>query len=105
MDYWRSGTVKDLKNALESAVTVAEKDTIDIEHLTPQLRAHPPQTASTVEPVIVSTGSSERQQFIDALPSAGGNPRCAALMSGINRAAIWNKMIKYGTTLTREINR
>ena len=105
MNYRWPGNVREMKSALEYAFTVADRDTIDIDHLPPQLLVHQPQTLSTVEPVVVSTSSKERQQLIDALHSAGGNQSQAARLLGINRVTVWNRMRKYGVNLKREIKR
>lgn len=105
MNYRWPGNVREMKSALEYAFTVADRDTIDIDHLPPQLLVHPLHTPPVVESVVFSTGSNERQQLIDALHAAGGNQSQAAPMVGINRVTVWNRMRKYGINLKREIKR
>jgi transcriptional regulator of acetoin/glycerol metabolism len=94
-----------MKSALEYAFTVADKDTIDIDHLPPQLLVDPAPAVSTTTQVFGGSGNAERQQLIDALQSAGGNQSQAARMLGINRVTVWNRMRKYGINLKREIKR
>ena len=101
MDYRWPGNVREMKSALEYAFTVADKDTIDIDHLPPHLLP----AASAPEGSIRVSGNAERQQLIDALRSTGGNQSQAARLLGINRVTVWNRMRKYGINLKREIRR
>jgi two-component system response regulator HydG len=101
MDYRWPGNVREMKSALEYAFTVADKDTIDIDHLPPHLLT----AASESEGSIRVSGNAERQQLIDALRSTGGNQSQAARLLGINRVTVWNRMRKYGINLKREIIR
>ncbi|MFO7715342.1 sigma-54 interaction domain-containing protein [Desulfosarcina sp.] len=105
MDYRWPGNVREMKSALEYAFAVANKDAIDIDHLPPQLLTRPSAVVSTLAPVSVGTGHTERKQLIDALQSTGGNQSQAARLLGINRVTVWNRMRKYGINLKREINR
>jgi two-component system, NtrC family, response regulator HydG len=105
MDYRWPGNIREMKSALEYAFTIADKDAIDIDHLPPQLLAHPSTQASAFEPVFVGADNSERQQLMDALRSTGGNQSQAARLLGVNRVTVWNRMRKYGINLKREISR
>ena len=105
MAYRWPGNVREMKSALEYAFTVADKDTIDIDHLPPQMLTHTNPSASVPEAAFRETGSNERQQLIEALRAAAGNQSQAARMLGINRVTVWNRMRKYGINLKREIER
>jgi transcriptional regulator with PAS, ATPase and Fis domain len=105
MDYRWPGNVREMKSALEYAFTVADKDTIDIDHLPPHMLNHVFPSISASDAVFRETGSTERQQLIDALHSAAGNQSKAARMLGINRVTVWNRMRKYGINLKREIRK
>jgi len=105
MDYRWPGNVREMKSALEYAFTVADKDTIDIDHLPPHMLNHLSPSVSASEAAFRETGGTERQQLIDALHAAGGNQSQAARMLGINRVTVWNRMRKYGINLKREIRR
>ena len=105
MDYRWPGNVREMKSALEYAFTVADKDTIDIDHLPPHMLNHVFPSISASDAVFRETGSTERQQLIDALQSAAGNQSKAARMLGINRVTVWNRMRKYGINLKREIRK
>ena len=101
MDYRWPGNVREMKSALEYAFTVADKDTIDIDHLPPHLLTAAPASEGSIR----VSGNAERQQLIDALRSTGGNQSQAARLLGINRVTVWNRMRKYGINLKREIRR
>ena len=105
MDYRWPGNVREMKSALEYAFTVADKDTIDIDHLPPHILNSVSPSVSVSEAALPDAGSTERQQLIDALQSAAGNQSQAARMLGINRVTVWNRMRKYGINLKREIRR
>ena len=104
MEYRWPGNVREMKSALEYAFTVADKDTIDIDHLPPQMLCgeRSPATEGN-SPVINPIGGDQRQQLIDALRATGGNQSQAARLLGINRVTVWNRMNKYGINLKREI--
>jgi transcriptional regulator with GAF, ATPase, and Fis domain len=103
MDYRWPGNVREMKSALEYAFTVADKDTIDIDHLPPHMLPQVLPAVPASEGAVHESGRTERRQLIDALHSAGGNQSQAARMLGINRVTVWNRMRKYGINLKREI--
>jgi two-component system, NtrC family, response regulator HydG len=104
MDYPWPGNVREMKSALEYAFTVADKDTIDIDHLPPHMlpASRAPLTALPGT-TILHTGGDERQQLIDALRATGGNQSRAARLLGINRVTVWNRMRKYGINMEKKI--
>ncbi len=104
MEYRWPGNVREMKSALEYAFTVADKDTIDIDHLPPHmLQADKPAVMAVDRPILAETDKSERRQLIEALQATGGNQSKAARLLGINRVTVWNRMRKYGINLKREI--
>ena len=105
MDYRWPGNVREMKSALEYAFTIADKDTIDIDHLPPHMLNHVSPSVSVSEAAFRDSGSTERQQLIEALQATNGNQSQAARIIGINRVTVWNRMRKYGINLKREIER
>lgn len=103
MDYPWPGNVREMKSALEYAFTVADRETIDIDHLPPHMLAHTSPALAAGEPGLAVSRNSQRQELIDALRATGGNQSQAARMLGINRVTVWNRMRKYGIDLKREI--
>jgi two-component system response regulator HydG len=104
MDYRWPGNVREMKNALEYAFTIADKETIDSDHLPHQIlfEASPPVPLS--QSSVGKHDDSQRQKLIEALRAAGGNQSKAARRLGINRVTVWNRMRKYGINLKREIH-
>lgn len=95
------GNAREMKNALEGAFTVADKDTIDIDHLPPQMLTGPsPEDPVGVVRVAADAG---RRQLVDALRTTEGNQSQAARILGISRVTVWNRMRKYGIQLKRDI--
>jgi transcriptional regulator with PAS, ATPase and Fis domain len=105
MDYRWPGNVREMKSALEYAFTIADKDTIDIDHLPPHMLNHVSPFISVSEAAFRDSGSTERQQLIEALQATNGNQSQAARVLGINRVTVWNRMRKYGISLKREVER
>jgi PAS domain S-box-containing protein len=103
MAYPWPGNVREMKSALEYAFTVADKDTIDIDHLPPHMLPNPTSTVSAAEKKSPALAGGEREQLIEALRSTGGNQTQAARLLGINRVTVWNRMRKYQISLRREI--
>ena len=66
---------------------------------------HVAPSVSASDVAFRETGSTERQQLIDALHSAAGSQSQAARILGINRVTVWTRMRKYGINLKREIKR
>ena len=104
MAYPWPGNVREMKSALEYAFTVSDKDTIDVDHLPPQMLAEGPSAIGQRQLPEGLPMESQRQQLIDALKATGGNQTRAARLLGINRVTVWNRMRKYGIDLKREIH-
>ena len=103
MDYSWPGNVREMKSALEYAFTVADKDTIDLDHLPPHMLMRPSPVVMAAEQGPFQTDKAERQRLIEALQATGGNQSQAARLLGINRVTVWNRMRKYGIQLNRKI--
>jgi transcriptional regulator with GAF, ATPase, and Fis domain len=103
MDYHWPGNVREMKSALEYAFTIADKDTIDIDHLPPQMLTISSPPAAISDTLFSKNDNSERQQLIEALAATGGNQSQAARLLGINRVTVWNRMRKYGINLKKQI--
>ena len=104
------GNVRELKNAVEHALVLAEGGVIYAEHL-PQVIAQPPARAPgkspsqeharaaetlPLEPVRMEMEGLERQRIEEALRAEGGNQTRAAKRLGISRRALIYKLDKYG---------
>ena len=103
MEYRWPGNVREMKSALEYAFTLADKDTIDIDHLPPQMLPQAPANGPAPGQGFLQTDNTQREQLIEALKATGGNQSQAARLLGINRVTVWNRMRKYGIDLNRVI--
>jgi PAS domain S-box-containing protein len=99
------GNIRELKSSLEYAFTVADKGTIDLDHLPPHIFDQATPSMPVKDMMANHSDITERRQLIDALQSTGGNQTHAAKLLGVNRVTVWNRMRKYGINLKREIKR
>lgn len=97
------GNIRELKSALQYAFTIAERGPLDCNHLPPQICE--PATTHTIH-TLVPNGREQRekQELIAALRKTKGNQTRAALLLGINRVTVWNRMRKYGLDLKKELS-
>ena len=102
MEYRWPGNVRELKSALEYAFTIADRDTIDKDHLPPPMASLSGQNP-VADPGAVAQGPDQRGELIAALQASGGNQTQAARVLGVNRVTVWNRMRKYGIDLKRDI--
>ena len=100
--YWWPGNVRDLENAIQSALIVAESDTLEVEDLPLRVRGYPEQKA---EDDVESTGLDawvqnhtdrlEKQAIIETLRRYDGSRTETASALQVSRKTLFNKMRKY----------
>jgi len=92
MDYQWSGNVRELENTIESALVVNNPETLDIQHLSQEIRDY--QESRGVIPFRIGTPLEEveREMLIQTLKATKGNKRKAAKLLGINVRTIHRKM-------------
>lgn len=92
-----TGNVRELQNALERAVNVAEGERIFINDLPLYLqdikRGHTPKV---LQPLALEVVEAERKAILMALKLTSGNKAKAAELLGIHRTNLYRKMEKYG---------
>jgi DNA-binding NtrC family response regulator len=88
--------VRELENALERALALAQSDRIGVDDLPPELGAAPPVRgagAPGVEDVDVRTlAEVERDYIAGAVRASGGNRAKAAEKLGIGAATLYRKL-------------
>jgi len=89
------GNIRELRNAVERAVLLAETDRLGPEHF-PMLSARPASSGFELPPNGVSLDELERDLVAQALTRAGGNQTRAAALLGLNRDQIRYRIEKYG---------
>ena len=84
-----AGNVRELRNCIQTAVLLAEGNTISAR----ELNLHPSEKADTFS---LKAGNEERERIIKALETAAGNKVLAAGLLQISRPTLYEKMKKYG---------
>ena len=97
MEYEWRGNVRELENAIERAVILAQNSYIEVTDLRQEklLPAHPASPEK-------SLGEVERNHILNMLNRTSGNYSKAARILGISRGTLYNKARAYG--LAKKIN-
>ena len=92
------GNVRDLENAIQSAMILCTDGVIDVPQLPARIRGY--EDADVPLPAIgnlrTSSAQTEREVIEKALQQHGGNRTLTAEALGISRKTLFNKMKKYG---------
>jgi DNA-binding NtrC family response regulator len=98
--YQWPGNVRELRNVVERALILATGDSLQLEHLPPEIAAGPPPPPPVPTPALPAEGLSleevERQLVRQALEATGGNQVRAARLLGISRDALRTRMRRFG---------
>ena len=109
MDYSWQGNIRELENAVEHAVLVAQSPVITWNDLPTNLKEryqeekngkHP---SETIEKVRREREESSQKLYREAINQTGGNVAKAAHNLGMSRATLYRRLKKYG--LTDEISK
>ena len=102
LNYQWHGNIRDLQNAIQSAMILAREGIITIEHLPMRLKGYP---ALKNSPLDISAGLDENLKYIstklekefivEALNQCGYNRTTAATLLKISRKTLFNKMKQY----------
>ena len=91
------GNARELRNAVEGAMAVAEGPEIALEHLPPAVRGKPRAPRDEQQaPLRSMVDEVEREAIAAALQDHGNNQSHAAIALGISRRALIYKMERYG---------
>ncbi|MFZ5968747.1 MAG: sigma 54-interacting transcriptional regulator [Bacillota bacterium] len=97
------GNIRELRNALERAVNVTNKDEIEPEHLPEYLlRETVEKTENEEETLLLKNivARAEIEGIRKALRESGGNRTAAAKKLGIHRTALYKKIEAYGLNIS-----
>lgn len=94
------GNVRELRNAVESAVVLAEDKPIALRHLPPPLQRTGESTGGAIG-LPARVAEVERDAILDALRECGGNQTQAARKLGISRRTLIYRIRKYDIRLSR----
>lgn len=103
MDYPWPGNVRDLENAIQSAMILVQGDTIRVEDLPLRLRGYPEISDEIMlsqkgleAQVLELTNKIEKELIIKALEKCNQNRTSTAELLKISRKTLFNKMKQYG---------
>lgn len=83
------GNIRELQNAMETAVIMCDSDIITTDHIELHTSQRPLNESQTLEEM-------ERQTIANAIAQCGGNLSQVALQLGITRQTLYNKIKRYG---------
>lgn len=104
MDYLKNavwpGNIRELRNALETAVILAASHTIELKDLAPDTQDEVPLPVPTSDDGFAQVGMTmdeiEKEAISKTLTETGGNKKRAAEMLGIGLRTLYRKLESYG---------
>jgi two-component system, NtrC family, response regulator AtoC len=104
LQYEWPGNVRELENCVARAVTLGDRQTIDVVDLPPAIRTEGPESSqrSPVESSSLSTtalAEMERMTILKVFEQANGDKALAGRMLGISRATLYRKLKRYNISL------
>jgi two-component system response regulator AtoC len=99
LNYDWPGNVRELENCIARAVTLGDRQVIDVSDLPPAIRSEQPAAAMTPQDAAsVSTtalAEMERMTILRVFEQANGDKALAGKMLGISRATLYRKLKRY----------
>jgi len=101
------GNVRELENCVARAVTLGDRQLIDVVDLPPAIRSEQPDsaTSTTQDPASLSTtalAEMERMTILRVFEQANGDKALAGKMLGISRATLYRKLKRYNIAVKAE---
>jgi PAS domain S-box-containing protein len=102
-EYSWPGNVRELKSTFEYAFVTCQEEMIQPYHLPPDILKGRRMPTASHNPS-PDKDKMKKQQLIEALKESGGNQSKAAMILGVSRVTVWNRMKKYGINFSRGMN-
>jgi DNA-binding NtrC family response regulator len=104
LQYEWPGNVRELENCVARAVTLGDRQIMDVDDLPPAIRGEGSESSqkSPVETASVSTtalAEMERMTILKVFEQANGDKALAGRMLGISRATLYRKLKRYNISL------
>jgi DNA-binding NtrC family response regulator len=101
------GNVRELENCVARAVTLGDRQVIDVVDLPPAIRSEQPDSSAspTQDPASLSTtalAEMERMTILRVFEQANGDKALAGKMLGISRATLYRKLKRYNIAVKAE---
>jgi DNA-binding NtrC family response regulator len=90
------GNIRDLENAVQSAMIVCKTGMLQPEHLPVRINVQKSEAAGAGTITGTDAGESERDRIVNALELCRHNRTDTARLLGISRKTLFNRMKKYG---------
>lgn len=110
MNYHWPGNIREIQNAIESAVTLSKNETISAEELPLSVEKFSEFNEDMREDqkrksfIVTSLAEQEKNAIVEALNKYGGNQTKVAQVLGISTTTLWRKIKKYGIRPQHEIS-
>ena len=101
--YTWPGNVRELKSAFEYAFVTCDNAFIQPDHLPPDITHKSGHNKGGVEKNGISHHEKNKQALIEALQKTNGNQSMAAELLGVSRVTVWNRIKRYGISLSRDV--
>lgn len=104
LQYEWPGNVRELENCVARAVTLGDRQTIDVIDLPPAIRSEQTEAGSMPSPEAASLSTTalaemERMTILRVFEQANGDKALAGKMLGISRATLYRKLKRYSIPL------
>ena len=107
LGYEWPGNIRELENCIARAVTLGDRQVIDVNDLPPAIRSEPGESSGPATPDAASVSTTalaemERMTILRVFEQANGDKALAGRMLGISRATLYRKLKRYNIPLRAE---
>ena len=107
LSYEWPGNIRELENCIARAVTLGDRQVIDVNDLPPAIRSEQGESSGPATPDAASVSTTalaemERMTILRVFEQANGDKALAGRMLGISRATLYRKLKRYNIPLRAE---